>query len=103
MVGQNGAIDTVIDFRRSKFSCHLNILQIDIRWRKICGRSAKNQIGDSIYLFFFTISNKNFAKGAQKTLHLAMPDIGRRKKKQHITMTFWLLPFIRANNNRFIE
>ena len=31
MVGQNGAIDTVIDFRRSKFSCHLNILQIDIR------------------------------------------------------------------------
>lgn len=31
VVGQNGAIDTVIDFRRSKFSCHLNILQIDIR------------------------------------------------------------------------
>ena len=39
---------------------------------------------------------------AQNGLHLAMPDIGPREKKQHITMTFWLLPFIRANNNRFI-
>ena len=81
------------------------------RWRKVCGRSAKDQIGDSIYSFFLTISSERFAKGARKKyplepcpaqngLHLAMPDIGPREKKQHITMTFWLLPFI--NNNRFI-
>ena len=29
-------------------------------------------------------------------------DIGRREKKQHIAMTFWLFPFIRADNTRFI-
>ena len=28
--------------------------------------------------------------------------IGPREKKQHIAMTSWLLPFIRADNNRFI-
>ena len=88
------------------------------RWRKVCGRSAKDQIGDSIYSIFFTISSERFAKGARKMrerrihsnhacpdqngLHLAMPDFGPREKKQHITMTFWLLPFIRANNHRFI-
>ena len=86
-------------------------------WRKVCGRSAKDQIGDNIYSFFFTISSERFAKGARKMrerrihsshvlpkngLHLGMPDIGPREKKHHITMTFWLLPFIRANNNRFI-
>ena len=40
------------------------------RWRKVCGRSAKDQIGDSIYIvsthFFFTISSERFAKGARK-------------------------------------
>ena len=36
------------------------------RWRKVCGRSAKDQIGDSIYSFFFTISSERFAKGARK-------------------------------------
>ena len=86
------------------------------RWRKVCGRSAKDQIGDSIYSFFYDFERKvreRRAKDARKTvplepcpaqygLHLAMPDIGPREKKQHITMTFWLLPFIRANNNQFI-
>ena len=36
------------------------------RWRKVCGRSAKDQIGDSIFSFFFTISSERFAKGARK-------------------------------------
>ena len=79
------------------------------RWPEVCGRSAKDQIGDSIYSIFLQFRAKGSRKTyplepcpAQNGLHLAMPDIGPREKKQHITMTFWLLPFIRANNNRFI-
>jgi len=36
------------------------------RWRKVCGRSAKDQIGDSIFSFSLTISSERFAKGARK-------------------------------------
>jgi len=84
------------------------------RWRKVCGRFAKDQIGDSTYSFFYDFERKvreRRAKHARKTYPLEPcpaqnglhPDFGPREKKQHITMTFWLLPFmIRANNNRFI-
>ena len=72
------------------------------RWRKACGRSAKDQIGDIYLLNFFYDFERKVREDARKTyplepcpaqkgLHLAMPDIGPREKKQHITMTFWLL------------
>ena len=60
------------------------------RWQKICGRSAEDQIGDSIYSFFYDFERKKRrAKDARKTyplepcpaqngLRLAMPDIGPR-------------------------
>ena len=105
----------IIEVHRHRFEMSARKVPFEkcTRWRKVCGRSAKDQIGDSIYLFFSISSAERRAKDARKTyplepcpaqngLHLAMPDIGPREKKQHITMTFWLLPFIRANNNRFI-
>ena len=109
----------IIEVHRHRFEMSARKVPFEkcTRWRKVCGRSAKDQIGDSIYSFYFYDFERKVrerrAKDARKTyplepcpaqngLHLAMPDIGPREKKQHITMTFWLLPFIRANNNRFI-
>ena len=110
----------IIEVHRHRFEMSARKVPFEkcTRWRKVCGRSAKDQIGDIVSTVFFTLSSERFAKGARKMrerrihsshvlpkmgcINLAMPDIGPREKKQHITMTCWLLPLIRANNNQFI-
>ena len=109
----------IIEVHRHRFEMSARKVPFEkcTRWRKVCGRSAKDQIGAIVSTHFFYDFERKVrerrAKDARKTyplepcpaqngLHLAMPDIGPREKKQHITMTFWLLQFIRANNNRFI-
>ena len=55
------------------------------------------------FFMFFTISSERFAKGARKMRERRIHSSHVLPKKQHITMTFWLLPFIRADNNWFIN
>ena len=58
----------IIEVHRHRFEMSARKVPFEkcTRWRKVCGRSAKDQIGDSIYSFFFTISSERFAKGARK-------------------------------------
>ena len=58
----------IIEVHRLRFEMSARKVPFEkcTRWRKVCGRSAKDQIGDSIYSFFFTISSERFAKGARK-------------------------------------
>ena len=58
----------IIEVHRHRFEMPARKVPFEkcTRWRKVCGRSAKDQIGDSIYSFF-TISSERFAKGARKT------------------------------------
>ena len=44
------------------------------RWRKVCGRSAKDQIGDSIYSFFLRFR----AKGSRKARERCAKDVSTR-------------------------
>ena len=59
----------IIEVHRHRFEMSARKVPFEkcTRWRKVCGRSAKDQIGDSIYsFFFFTISSERFAKGTRK-------------------------------------
>ena len=58
----------IIEVHRHRFEMSARKVPFEkcTRWRKVCGRSAKDQIGDSIYSFFFTILSERFAKGARK-------------------------------------
>ena len=56
-----------------------------------------------IFSFFFTISSERFAKGTRKMRERRIHSSHVLPKKQYITMTFWLLPFIGADNNGFIN
>ena len=83
----------IIEVHRHRFEMFARKVPFEkcTRWRKVCGRSAKDQIGDSIYTHFFYDFERKVrerrAKDARKTyplepcpaqngLHLAMPDIG---------------------------
>ena len=58
----------MIEVHRHRFAMSARKVPFEkcTRWRKVCGRSAKDQIGGSIYSSFFTISSERFAKGARK-------------------------------------
>ena len=87
----------IIEVHRHRFEMSARKVPFEkcTRWRKVCGRSAKDQIGDSIYSFFLNDFERKVrerrAKDARKTYSLepcpaqnglqpAMPDIGQGKR-----------------------
>ena len=66
----------IIEVHRHRFEMSARKVPFEkcTRWRKVCGRSAKDQIGDSIYSFFFRFR----AKGSRKARERCAKDVSSR-------------------------
>ena len=66
----------IIEVHRHRFEMSARKVPFEkcTRWRKVCGRSAKDQIGDSIYSFFFRFR----AKGLRKARERCAKDVSTR-------------------------
>ena len=63
----------IIEVHRHRFEMSARKVPFEkcTRWRKVCGRSAKDQIGDSIYSFFLRFR----AKGSRKARERCAKDV----------------------------
>ena len=66
----------IIEVHRHRFemSARKVLFEKCTRWRKVCGRSAKDQIGDSIYSFCLRFR----AKGSRKARERCAKDVSTR-------------------------
>ena len=66
----------IIEVHRHRFEMSARKVPFEkcTRWRKVCGRSAKDQIGDSIYSFFLQFR----AKGSRKARERCAKDVSTR-------------------------
>ena len=70
----------IIEVHRHRFEMSARKVPFEkcTRWRKVCGRSAKDQIGDSIYFFFFFFFLRFRAKGSRKARERCAKDVSTR-------------------------
>ena len=66
----------IIEVHRHRFEMFARKVPFEkcTRWRKVCGRSAKDQIGDSIFSFF----SRFRAKGSRKARERCAKDVSTR-------------------------